>query len=124
MAAEGAEEVDEGTQKIVEEDLCGSAALVMLPLDQIVLYTTHRQGPLVAETSTVPVIDASVQPCAPKGCPTGAFVHDREAMEAPTPSKFRVIATQPSSLMVVREGHVGGMVVVEQTVDPLFAQVL
>ena len=35
MAAEGAEEVDEdsGTQKIVEEDLCGFAALLMMPLD-------------------------------------------------------------------------------------------
>ena len=50
MAAEGAEEVveDMGTQKIVEEDLCGFAALVMMPLDQTVLYTTHRQGPLAA----------------------------------------------------------------------------
>ena len=34
MAAEGAEEVDEGTQKIGEEDLCGFAALVMMPLDR------------------------------------------------------------------------------------------
>ena len=28
--AEGAEEVDEGTQKIVEEDVCGFVALVMI----------------------------------------------------------------------------------------------
>ena len=35
MPAEGAEEVGEdvGTLKIVEEDLCRFAALVMLPLD-------------------------------------------------------------------------------------------
>ena len=39
-------------------------------------------------------------------------------MEAPTPSKFPVIATQPGSLMVVCEGKVGGMAVVEDTVDP------
>ena len=53
MSAEGAEEVHEdlGTQKIVEEDLCGFAALVMMPLEQTVLYTTHRPGPLAAEIS-------------------------------------------------------------------------
>ena len=39
-------------------------------------------------------------------------------MGAPTPSKFPVIATQPGSLMVVREGQVGGMAVVEDTSDP------
>ena len=35
MSVERAVEVDEdlGTQKIVEEDLCGFAALVMMPLD-------------------------------------------------------------------------------------------
>ena len=54
---EGAEEADEGTQKIVEEDLCGFTALVMMPLDQTVLYTTHRPGPLAAEISAGPVID-------------------------------------------------------------------
>ena len=32
MAAEGADEVDEGMQNIVEEDVCGFAALVMKPL--------------------------------------------------------------------------------------------
>ena len=50
MSAEGAEVVDEdlGTQKVVEEDLCGCAVLVMMPLDQTVLYTTHRPGPLAA----------------------------------------------------------------------------
>ena len=121
MAAR-AEEVDEGTQKIVEEDLCGSAGLVMMPLDQTVLYTTHRPGPLAAEISAGPVIDMSAQPCAPDDCPL--FVHEEEELEGPTPSKFRVIATQPGSLMVVREGQVGGMAVVEDTVDPLVAQVL
>ena len=45
-------------------------------------------------------------------------------MEAPTSSKFPVIATQPGSVMVVREGQVGGMAVVEDTVDPLIAEVL
>ena len=40
--AEGAEEVDEGTQKIVGKDLCGFAALMMMPLEQTVRYTTHR----------------------------------------------------------------------------------
>ena len=61
MAAEGAEEVDEdlGKQKIVEEDLCGFAALVMMPLDQTVLYTTHCRGPLAAKISAGPVMDAS-----------------------------------------------------------------
>ena len=105
MSAEGAEEVDEdlGTQKIVEEDLCGFAALVMMPLDQTVLYTTHRPGPLAAEISAGPVIDASAQPCAPEDCPLGPFVHEEEELEAPTPSKFPVIATQPGSPMVVRE---------------------
>ena len=49
MAAEGAKEVDEGTQKIVEEDLCGFAAMVLMPLDQTVLYTSHRPGPQAAE---------------------------------------------------------------------------
>ena len=45
-------------------------------------------------------------------------------MEAPTPSKFPVIATQPGNLMMLREGQVGGMAVVEHTVDPSVAQVL
>ena len=45
MAAEGAEEADEGMQQILEEDLCTFAALVMMPVDQTVLYTTHRPGP-------------------------------------------------------------------------------
>ena len=40
MAAEGAEEVDEGTQKIVEEDLCGLAAVVMMPLDRLLALLT------------------------------------------------------------------------------------
>ena len=39
-------------------------------------------------------------------------------MEAPTPSEFPVIATKPGSLMVVPEGQVGGMAVVEDTMDP------
>ena len=123
-AAEGAEEVDEGTEKIVEEDVCGFAALVLMPLDQTVLYTTHRPRPLAAEISAGQVIDVSAQPCAPEDCPLGPFVHEEEELEAPTPSKFPVIATQPGSLMVMREGQVGGMAVVEDTVDPLVAQVL
>ena len=67
MSAEGVEEVDvdPGTQKIAEEDLCGFAALVMMPMDQTVLYTTYRLGPLLAEISAGLVIDASAQPCAP-----------------------------------------------------------
>ena len=61
MSAEGAAEVDEdlGTQKIVEEDLCGFAALVMMPLAQTVLYTTHRLGPRAAEIFAGPMIDTS-----------------------------------------------------------------
>ena len=65
MATEGAKEVDEGTQNIVEEDVGGFAALVMMPLDQTVLYTTHRLGPPAAEISAGPAIDVSPQPCAP-----------------------------------------------------------
>ena len=87
MAAEGAEEVDEGTQKIVEEDLGGFATLVMMPLDQTVLYTTHRRGPLLAKILAGPVIDMSVQPCAPEDCPLGPFVHEQEELESPTPSR-------------------------------------
>ena len=123
MAAEGAQEVNEGTQ-IVEEDLCGFAALVMMPLDQTVPYTTHRPGPLAAEVSAGLVIDVFAQPCAPKDCPLGPFVHEVEELPALTPSKFPVIATQPGSLMVVCEGQVAGMAVVEDTVDPPVAQVL
>ena len=78
MSAEGAEGVDEDlwTQKIVEEDLCGFAALVMMHLDQTVLYTIHRPGPLAAEISA----DVSSQPCAPRRlspwplCPRGGGV--------------------------------------------------
>ena len=126
MSVEGAEEVDEdlGTQKIVEEDLCGFAAPVMMPLDHTVLYTTHRPGPLAAKISAGPVIDAEAQPCPPEDCPLGPFVHEEEELAAPTPSKFPVIATQPGSLMVVRKGQVGGMAVVEDTSDPPVAQVL
>ena len=100
MSAKGAEEVDEdvGTQKIVEEDL------VMMPLDQTVLYITHRPGPLAAKILAGPVIDASAQPRAPEDCPLGPLVHEEEELEAPSPSKFAVIATQPASLTVVREG--------------------
>ena len=126
MSYDGAEEVAEhlGTQKIVEEDLCGFPALVMTPLDQTVLYTTHRPGPLAGEISAWPVIDASAQPCASEDCPLGPFVHEEEELGASTPGKFPVIATQLGSLMVVREGQVGGMAVVEDTVDPPVAQVL
>ena len=95
MSTDGAEEVDEdlGTRKIVEEDLCGFAGLVMMPLDQTVLYTTHRPGPLAAEIFAGPVIDASAQPSAPEDCPLGPFVQEEEELEAPTQSKFPVIAT-------------------------------
>ena len=126
MSAEGAQEVyeDLGTQKIVEEDLCRFAALVMMPLNQTVLYTTHRPGPLATEISAGLVINASAQPYAPEDCPLGPFVHKEEELEAPTPSKFPVIATQPGILMVVHEGQVGGMAGVEDTVDPRVAQVL
>ena len=127
MSVEGAaEEVDQdlATHKIVEEDVCGFAALVMMPLDQTVLYTTHRLGPLAAEIFAGPVIDAEAQPCAPEACPLGPFVHEEEELAAPTPSKFPVFATQPGNLMVVREGQVGGMAVVEDTSDPPVAQVL
>ena len=54
------------------------------------------------------MIDVSAQPCAPKDCPLGPVVHEQEELEAPTPSTFPVIATQPGGLMVVREGQVGG----------------
>ena len=108
----------------MEEDLCGFATLVMMPTDQTVLYTTHRVGPLAAEISARPVIDASAQPCAPEDCPLGPFVDEEDELKARTPSKFPVIATQPGSLMVVREGQVGGMAVVEDAVDPPVAEVL
>ena len=117
MDAEGAEEVDEGTQKIVEEDLCGFAALVMLPLDQTVLYTTHRAGPLAANISAGPVIDVSAL-CALEDWPRGPFVHEEEEFLALTPSKFPVIPTRPGNQMLVCEGQMGGMAVVEDTVDP------
>ena len=118
MAAEGVEEVDEGTHKIIEEDLCGLAALVMMPLDYTVVYTMHRQGPLAADISAGPGIDVSAPPCAPEDCPLGPFVPQEGELEAPAPSKFPFIATQRGSLIVVREGQVGGMAVVEDTVDP------
>ena len=124
MAAEGAQEVDEGTREIVEEDPCGFAAVVMMPLDQTVLYTTHRLGPLAAGISAGPLIDVSAQPCALEECPLGPFVHEDEELKAPTPSKSPVIRMQPDSLMMVREGQVGGMAVVEDTVNPLVAKVL
>ena len=123
MPAEGAREVYEGAQKLVEEDLCGFAALVMMPLDQTV-HTTHRPGPLAAEMFADLVMDASAHSCAPENFPLGPFVHEEEESEATTPSKFPVIAMQPGSPMVVREGQVGGMAVVEDTVEPPVAQAL
>ena len=102
----------------MEEDLCGFAAPVMISLDQIMLYTIHCPGPLAAEISAGPVVDVSAQPCAPKDCPLGPFVHEEEELEGLTPSKFPVIGTQPGSLMVVREWQVRGMAVVDDTVDP------
>ena len=122
--AEGAEEAVEGTQKIVEEDLCGFAAVVMMPLGQTVLYTTHRLGPLATEISAGPVIDVSSQPCAAEDCPVGPIVHDDEELPAPTANNFPVIAMQLGTPMVVREGHVGGIAVVEDNVGPPVAQVL
>ena len=104
MAAEGAKEQVEGTQNIVQEDLCGFAALVMMFLHQTVLYTSHCPGPLMAEISGGPVIVVSAQPCASEGCPLAPFVHEEEQLPAPAPGKFPVIATQPGSLMMVREG--------------------
>ena len=77
----------------------------MMPLDQTVLYTTHRQGALAAHIPAGPVIDVSAQPCAPEDCPLGPFVHEEEELEALTPSKFPVNATQQGSVMVVREGR-------------------
>ena len=121
--AEGVEDVYEGTQKIVEEDLCGFVALVIMHLFQTVLHTTHRPGPLAAEISVGPVSDVSAQPCAPEDCPVGPFVHEEEELLAPNPSNFLVIATQPGSLMVLREGQVGGPAV-EDNVDPPVAQIL
>ena len=56
--------------------------------------------------------------------PVGPFVHEEEELEAPTPSKFPVIATPPGSLLVVRERQVGGMAVVEDTLNHPVAQVL
>ena len=105
MDAEGAEEFDGATQKIVEEDLCGFAAVVIMRLDQTVLYPTNRPGPLAAEIAARLVIDASAPPCAPEDCPPGPFVHEQKELPAPNPSKFHVIATQPGSPMVVREGR-------------------
>ena len=108
----------------MEDDLCGLAALVRMPFDQTVLYTTHHPGPLAAAIYAKPVIDTSAQPCAPEDCPLGPFVHEDEELGAPTPSRFPITATQPGNLMVVREGQVGGMAVVEDTSDPPVAQVL
>ena len=106
MSSKGAEEVNEdlGSQKIVQEYLCGFAALVMMPLDRTVLYTTHRPGPLAAEISTGPVIDASPQPCAPKIVPLAPLSTRRRSWRPRPPSKFPVVATQPGTLMVVRKG--------------------
>ena len=45
-------------------------------------------------------------------------MHEEEELLAMDPSTSLVIATHPDSQMVVREGQVGGMVVVEENVDP------
>ena len=81
------------------------------------LYTTHRPGPPAAEISVGLVIDGSAQPCSPKECPPGPFVQEEGELEAPTPRKFTVIATQAGSLMVVREGQLEGTAMMEVTVD-------
>ena len=102
--------------------VCGSGDDVLGPNGAL-----HQPSPraiVSTEISAGPVIDASAQPCAPEECPLGPFAHQKEELEAPTPSKFHVIATLPGSPMVLREGQVGGMAVVEDTVDPPVAQVL
>ena len=77
-----------------------------------------RPGPLAAHISAGPVIDVSTNSCAPEICALGPFVHEEEELAAPTPSKIPIIARQPGSLMVVSEGPVNGIAVVEDTVDP------
>ena len=103
--------------------VCGSGDDAAGP-DGAVHQPSHR----AEEISAGSVIDASAQPCAPEDCPLGPFVpwvhEEEEELEAPTPSKFPVIATQPGSLMVVREGPVGGMAMLEDTVDPRVAHIL
>ena len=54
----------------------------MMPLDHTVLHTTHRPWLLAAEISAAPMIDVCAQPCAPKECPVGPFVHEEEELEA------------------------------------------
>ena len=80
MAAQRAEEVDEGTQKIVVEHLCGLAALMLMPLDHTVQYTTHRPAPLAANISRGSVIDVSAQPGAPEDCPIGPLVREEKEL--------------------------------------------
>ena len=55
----------------------------MRSLEQMVLYTTHRWERLAAEILAGPVIDMSVQSCAP----LGPFVHDKEELPALTPKQ-------------------------------------
>ena len=68
----------------MDEDLCGFAALVMMSLDQTVLYTTHRSGPRAAEIAAGIVLDVSVQPCG-EVYPLGLFGLEEEGLAAPTP---------------------------------------
>ena len=77
----------------MEQDLCGFAALVMMPLDQTALYCNtppviHHPSPRATGGRDFcrTRIDASAQPCAPEDCPLGPFVHEEEELEAPTPS--------------------------------------
>ena len=105
-------------QKIVEEDLCLFAAVLMMPLDQTVMYTTHRPRPLGAEILAGPVIDVSVQPCNSQDCPVGPVVHDMEELAAARLSKFHVVAALRGSLMVVHKDQGSGIALVEDDVDP------
>ena len=61
---------------------------------------------------------------APEDCPPSPFVHKEEELSAPTPSKVLAIAMHPGSPMLLREGQVGGIAMVEDNVDPPAAQVL
>ena len=89
--------------EIVEQDFCGFAPLATMSLQQIVFYTTHRPRPLRAEILASPMIHLSTQRCSLEDYALRPFVHEEEELPAPTPSKFLVAATQPSSLVVVHK---------------------
>ena len=58
-AKDGDDRADDITHKIVEDNLCGVAALLMMPMDHTVPLATNRVGPLAARISADPVIDAT-----------------------------------------------------------------